>query len=308
MTQRLTQTGRSPSRLQRDLLPRIVEVIRAERLQPGARLPEVALARRLQVSRTPVRAALRHLAARGVVEWRPRTGFLLLQTAAAIPDAEWTQPAAVDQLCAKIAGDRLDGRLPSEASEAGLMRRYALTRPQLLKVLNKLAGVALVERKPGHGWLFSPVDDPQAMAESYAFRRLVEPAGLLEPTFRLDAAWARNMRLRHEAMLAEPWHDTMSVALFEMNAGFHEGLAAASGNRFLLLAVQQQTQLRRYANYSWRYGHARVLTSCREHLEILTRLEQGEREVAAALLRRHLEQASKVRHPACELALLPERQ
>ncbi|WP_163488388.1 GntR family transcriptional regulator, partial [Escherichia coli] len=56
-----------PSRLQRDLLPRIVEVIRNDGLAPGSRLPEALLAQRLQVSRTPVRAALRHLAERGLI-------------------------------------------------------------------------------------------------------------------------------------------------------------------------------------------------------------------------------------------------
>jgi len=34
--------------------------------------------------------------------------------------------------------------------------------------------------------------------------------------------------------------------------------------------------------------------SCREHLEILARLEAGEREIAAALLRRHLEVARDI--------------
>jgi DNA-binding GntR family transcriptional regulator len=80
-----------------------------------------------------------------------------------------------------------------------------------------------------------------------------------------------------------------------MNAAYHEGLAAASGNRFLLVAVQQQNRLRRFANYDWTFGHERVLVNCREHLAILDRLEAGEREAAAALLRRHLEAAAKLK-------------
>jgi DNA-binding GntR family transcriptional regulator len=43
-------------------------------LGPGARLEEVALAKDLGVSRTPVREALRLLAAQGLVEIRPRRG------------------------------------------------------------------------------------------------------------------------------------------------------------------------------------------------------------------------------------------
>jgi len=86
------------------------------------------------------------------------------------------------------------------------------------------------------------------------------------------------------------------VALFELNAEFHEGLAAASGNRFFAMAIHQQNRLRRFVNVHWTYGAERVQVNCREHLEILARLQNGESEVAAALMRRHLELASNVNH------------
>jgi DNA-binding GntR family transcriptional regulator len=297
MKQETRRGAKPPSRLQRDLLPRIVELIRSDGLGQGAHLPEIALAERLQVSRTPVRAALTHLARRGFLEWRPRRGFVLAKAVEAIDATKLVaQPPEMDRVLLAIARDRQAGRLPNEVSEADLIRRYRVTRPLLLRVLTKLAEVALVERKPGHGWHFLPtLDDPRARAESYSFRRLLEPAGLLEPTFTLDPVWLQDMRRRHEEMLAAPWRETTSIALFEMNAAFHEGLAAASGNRYLFMAVQQQTRLRRFGNYDWRHGHDRVVVSCTEHLEILARLEQGDREVAAALMRRHIDNASRLR-------------
>jgi DNA-binding GntR family transcriptional regulator len=42
------------------------------------------------------------------------------------------------------------------------------------------------------------------------------------------------MRQQHEKSVAISWKDFWSVALFEMNAAFHEGIASASGNRFFL--------------------------------------------------------------------------
>src|ERR1700760_2672948 len=57
----------APSRLQRELSADILELIHAEQLAPGTRLAEVALAKRLQVSRTPVRAALKLLTKRKLV-------------------------------------------------------------------------------------------------------------------------------------------------------------------------------------------------------------------------------------------------
>jgi DNA-binding GntR family transcriptional regulator len=153
-----------------------------------------------------------------------------------------------------------------------------------------------VQRKPGHGWRFQPIiADAQARDESYRYRMLIEPAGLLEPSFRLDPAWASVMRRRHQEMLAMPWSETASIALYEMNAAFHEGLAAASGNRYLLVAVQQQNRLRRFANYDWTFGYERVVVNCREHLAILDRLEAGENAAAAELLREHLQGAARLK-------------
>lgn len=296
MAQRKSKvSAERPSRLQRDLLPRIVDMIRQDGLEPGHRLPEASLARRLLVSRTPVRSALRHLASRGVIEPLPGGGYSLLMPVREIVEEEFVPATTdIDLWCARIAKDRVAGDLPPQNSEADLMRRYEIGRPMLLRVLNKLAEVGLVERLPGHGWLFAPIHDPAAIIESYVFRRIIEPAAMLEPSFKLDPDWIADMRRRHQDMLAQPWSDGLSVALFEMNADFHEGLIGASGNRYLLLALQQQTRLRRYANYSWRHGKDRVVVSCREHLEILDRLEADEREIAAALLRRHLDVARDI--------------
>ncbi len=46
-------------------------------LSPGARLDEIGLAKRFNLSRTPVREALRQLTATGLVEMRPRRGVIV---------------------------------------------------------------------------------------------------------------------------------------------------------------------------------------------------------------------------------------
>jgi DNA-binding GntR family transcriptional regulator len=288
-----------PSRLQRDLAPKIIDLLRAERIQPGDRIQEIDLARKLQVSRTPVRAVLEQLATKGVLQKRAAGGYSFSMsgladiTAPPLPSVD-----EMDQLCLRISADRVSNRLPSRVSEADLMRRYDVSRPFLLRVLSKLSEVGLTERQLGHGWAFSPkIDDAQGRLESYAFRQTIEPAGLLLPTFHLASEWICDMRRRHVAMLAAEWRETLSIPLFEMNAAFHEGLAAASGNSHFHNAVQQQNRLRRLANYDWSYGYDRVVASCTEHLEILDRLERDERDIAAALLRKHLERASTLARP-----------
>ena len=298
----------APSRLQRELSAGIMELIRAERLAPGTRLAEVALAERLQVSRTPVRAALKHLASRRLVRSGARRGYFVADAAPSTRTApSRPAPDETDRLFLAIARDRRAGRLADEVSERDLMQRYGATRPLVQRVLTKLAEVAAVQRKPGHGWRFQPIiADAQARDESYRYRMLIEPAGLLEPGFRLDHAWAQEMRRRHQDMLAMPWSETASIALYEMNASFHEGLAAASGNRYLLVAVQQQNRLRRFANYDWTFGYERVVVNCREHLAILDRLEAGEYAAAADLLRQHLDGAARLKRVTDDAAPQPK--
>ena len=285
-----------PSRLQSELLSRILDVIRTDELAPGARLAEIALAERLQVSRTPVRAALNHLAQRGLVQRGKRRGYVV----GAAPPAARKQPPQpgpneADRLFLAIARDRRMERLPEEVSEGDLMRRYGVTRATVQRVLVRLGEVAAVQRKPGHGWRFLPtISDPQARAESLRFRLAIEPAALLEPGYRLPSGWIDDMRRRHQAVLATPWSETASIAFYEMNAQFHEGLVAGSHNRYWLVAIQQQNRLRRFQNYDWRLGYERVAASCREHLQILERLAAGDRVAAAALMRQHLEIVEKL--------------
>ncbi|KUF11139.1 GntR family transcriptional regulator [Pseudoponticoccus marisrubri] len=57
-----------------DAHDRLVEAIRAGELKPGARLIETELAKRLGISRTPIREAIRQLESDGLVSHQPRSG------------------------------------------------------------------------------------------------------------------------------------------------------------------------------------------------------------------------------------------
>jgi len=294
----LSFEGASP--LRRALVGRIVEWARTQKLQEDAALTELGLAQQLGVSRTPVRAALALLEAGGLVRREPGAGYRLAIAAdrLAVPDDLGAPVDEADRLFVEIARDRNQGGLPNEVSESDLMRRYQVTRPTVLKVLARLAEVGQVERKAGRGWSFAASGYDVAMQdESYRFRMLIEPAALLAPEFRLEPEWIAQMREQHHAMLARPWRDTYGVALFDLNEQFHQGLANASGNRFLSMAIAQQNRLRRFVNVHWIHGPERVQVSCREHLEMLDRLAEGDNEVAAVLMRRHLERASVLDDP-----------
>ena len=281
-----------------ELAERIARLIREEGVDVGGHLNEKRLAESLGVSRTPVRAALAHLAERGFVHHRPRRGFELvlpppLPAAAATPEGE--HPGN-DSLIARIAGDRREGVLPERVSELDLMGLYGVSRAAVKAALARLAEVGMVERRLGYRWTFNAdAYDEAVRLDSFRFRILVEPSAILEPGFAVSPAWASDMVARHNEFLESRWSPAASVAFFEMNAEFHEGLVKASGNRFFHESVQRINRLRRLSNYDWRHGHERVVVSCQEHLQILTWLQVGDVGVAALLLRQHLEQARLMR-------------
>ena len=286
-----------PTRLQQEIAERILQLVRDDALAAGAWLNENATARRLGVSRTPVRAALDHLAEQGVVRRHLNKGIEILKLPAAGDSV--LPPEEIDLAMVRLAHERENGLLPDEVSELEVMRRYELGRPEAQKLLARLADLDMVERKPGYGWRFlHEPRDQRLREESYRFRLIIEPLAMLEPGFHLDPGWIAEMRARHAETLRQPWRESSSVAFYEMNADFHEGLAAATGNRYFHSAVRRQNQLRRLSNYDWDHGFERVQVNCTEHLGMLDHLDAGENEVASALMRSHLLRASKLRPPA----------
>lgn len=288
-----------PTRLQHDLAERILEMIREDGLEAGSRLNESGTAKRLNVSRTPVRAAFAWLADRGLVRRHTNKGVELvsLPEPEPAPASGFASADTAELVLVRIAHDREAGQLADDISELEVMRRYEIGRLEAQRLLSRLADLDMIERKPGYGWRFLHAPrDLDVHDERYRFRLLIEPMSFLEPGFRLEQGWIVEMRARHRDTLGRPWRTASAIGFFEMNADFHEGLAAASGNRFIHSAVRRQNQLRRLSNYDWVFGFGRVEINCREHLQILDYLEAGDREVASVLMRSHLQRASRVRH------------
>ena len=285
----------APSSLHVELADRIARLLHEEGVQPGTRLNEKRLSEQLGVSRTPVRAALEHLASQGFALRRANIGVELLSLPPLPPPEIDTQG---DELLARIAADRRSGRLADQVAEQDLMVAYGLTRAAVKEALGRLAELGVVERKLGYRWKFFDNAYAQAQPESYRFRlrHRAAPAAILEPNFTLPPGWIEQMRAQHEAFLNIKWTASAGVAFFEMNASFHQGLAKASGTRFFFEALQKLKRLRRLSNYDWKHGRERVSVSCQEHLKILSFLEIGDVGNAAMFMRQHLELASRTRN------------
>jgi len=82
------------------------EIVRGT-LAPGAPLDETDIARRFNVSRTPVREALRQLAASGLVEARAHRGAVVARPSLERLNGMFEAMAELEALCAGLAAERM---------------------------------------------------------------------------------------------------------------------------------------------------------------------------------------------------------
>ena len=272
-----------------------------QQLPEGTPLPERALAQRFKVSRSPVREAFQLLALKRVIVLRGEGGYAVRaadapRPAAALPETEEDEPTYL-----RIAEERLRGELPERTTENELMRRYGLTRARLGAVLRRIANEGWIERLPGNGWRFLPVlNSGTAYHDGYRLRILLEPAAILEASWRLDETALRKCRAEQQA-LADGAAKTASPAqLFDANMRLHETIAAFSGNVFLCDALKRVNRLRRLMEYGKAVNRVSALRRCREHLELIDLLFSGQRDAAADFMRLHLRDAAREKAPGRE--------
>ena len=279
------------SRLQSELARKILRLLKDEGSAAGHHLVELDLCEAFGVSRTPVRGALKLLAANGTLTSRGGRGFILARLPAAADEDERSAEDEEDRhLFEALATARAAGQLADQFTQQEVVRRFGAKLSTVMRVLRHLGELGLVERKPGNGWAFVP-DPARILNESYAFRRALEPQMLLQPSFKLDRAWAERARERHTKLRKRPWKPSDGVIFHAVNAEFHEQLARSSGNRAILKAVQRQGQLRNFLIGQWDYPMEQVRSAIDDHLEILAALEAGYADKAAALMRHHLTQS-----------------
>ncbi len=291
-----------PARLQSQMPALILDYVRINALASGQHMPEQALADQFRVSRAPVRAALRTLADLGIVRSEPNRGFFLVKGGDNLAGAALgLAPDEEDEPYMAVAADRLSGTLPERVSENELMRRYRLSRGQVLKILNRIAAEGWAERLPGHGWAFLPVlTSREAYDQGYRFRAAMEPASLLEPAFRVDPAIARAAREQQMALLDGAAMQLTRAQLFQINAGFHEMLVGWSGNPFFLDGLRRVNRVRRLIEYRITVDRGRLGQQCREHIQILDLLDTGDLPGAAIFLREHIDGARRIKTPALD--------
>jgi DNA-binding GntR family transcriptional regulator len=85
----------------------LTDEIATGHIPPGTVLDEAQLGARFEASRTPVREALRQLAAAGLVEIRPRRGIVVLPLTRLRLSEMFEVTAEVEAMCARFATNRM---------------------------------------------------------------------------------------------------------------------------------------------------------------------------------------------------------
>ncbi|MFS2042332.1 MULTISPECIES: GntR family transcriptional regulator [Rhizobium/Agrobacterium group] len=279
------------------LAAKIVEYVRTQDDPHGMRLIERKLAEHLKVSRSPVRSALKVLEDQGFVQTAPTGGFLVSWKGGEIRLPQLDDPVQEDgEVYSKIAVDRLEGRLPDRVTEKELCRLYDLTKGQLAKILRKIHSEGWIERLPGHGWEFLPMlTSMQAYKDSYRFRLTIEPAAILEPTFKLNRAALEACRAQQQQLIDGDIWNVSNPDLFDLNSQLHEAIIECSGNLFFIESLRRIDRIRRLIEYKRSLDRKYAIVRSQEHVQLVDLLLEDKRQLAAAYMSQHLSSVSMMK-------------
>lgn len=274
-----------------ELAQKILDIAIERGMSRGDRLPEQALASRCNVSRTPIRKALQFLAEKSIVEAEAEGGYLLAIDPASFPGLEdAAQPAEETELYNAILRDVSAGRISDAQTVASLQRRYEASRNAVQNALTKLAEDNLAERAAGQQWLIKQFAiSGDAIAKSFEYRLSCEPLALTMPGFRRDIAAITSLRQSME-ILRSMTESSFDQKLFERtDFDFHMLIAKSCGNPFMSEALSSHHRRRRSSQPPMHVNAFRLMQSNMEHIQMLEQIERGQMELAADLMRVHIQ-------------------
>jgi len=277
---------------------RILEMVQTGETPPGSHLRESVIADEFRISRSPVREALQELARLQIVQHHRHRGCFVATAHRSTLETARRQFVRSDDsaIYREIAAQRLDGKMAEAFTEADLGRQFDLSRGEVGRIVDRMAQEGWIERRPGYGWAFVPVLTTVTSFElSYRFRRAIEPAALLEPTFTPDPDAFARCRAEQQALLDGRVQATDSVVLYQFGSRFHETLAKCSGNALFSDAIQRVNRLRRLLEYRVMGNTLPFRNEAREHLDMLDLIEAGKMKAASRFMARHLDKNRKVK-------------
>lgn len=188
------------------------EVLRTEimsgQLTAGTAVPQDEIARRLGVSITPVREALRRLESEGLISYRSHRGATVSELSHDAARELYLLRGAIEGLCARLAADRiteaqlaglrdLHDRMRAE-HEAGSVENLAEHSRRFHDLIARAGGPAFLAAHLETIWVDNPVP-----RESSLWHRAEDSARFLAAHGQLIDALAKRDGIRAERLMAE---------------------------------------------------------------------------------------------------------
>ncbi|MFM2367320.1 MAG: hypothetical protein RIR95_1928 [Pseudomonadota bacterium] len=174
--------------------------------------------------------------------------------------------------------------------ETQLVNEFGVSRTPVREAILQLEAVGLIQRLPRKGaTVFRPsLEEFLAILEVHA-KLEAQAAGLAAR--RLSNAWAASLELavRNCEEHARQYGDAEPDSYYQLNLRFHETVALAAGNPFLLEMIKTNARkLLAYYRARYRYAGA-IASSAREHRAIAALIFDRNSEGAEAMMQRHVQ-------------------
>ena len=270
-------------------------------------LLEGPIAEAFQVSRAPVKVALRLLYENALVQRFNGRGFIIpghdtplrispreagLQPLTdgqtePLPRAGWERIYAEAEIT--IGGALVFGRF--RILEARMAKHFRVGRTIVRDVLSRMQERGLISKDVRSHWIAGPLT-AAALREYYEIRRILEPAALQMAAGKLDADELRAMRGRVAGAMECGHSLLLSDVMRAIDEDLHICCVQRNGNARLSEMIQD-SHLVLLANHTFlrHLGVPEEVPELAEHLVIYDLLLQGNPEAAAAALRAHLDRS-----------------
>ena len=165
--------------LHEDVAARLRELIFAGDLSPGAFMDEVQLAAQLEISRTPLREALKVLAAEGLVRHEPRRGCFVAEVTEKDLDEIFPVIALLEGRCAfEAAQNASDADLATLEALHDKLSRHARTKRINEYYATNFAIHEAIIRLANNRWLAQVITDLRKIVKLARLQQLHAPGRL----------------------------------------------------------------------------------------------------------------------------------
>ncbi|MEH6630484.1 MAG: GntR family transcriptional regulator [Halopseudomonas aestusnigri] len=194
-----------------------------------------------------------------------------------------------DQTYSRLTNMLLSGELPdgSPIMERRLAEQLEVSRTPVREAISRLETEGLLERKGGR-MLVRKVDLKEFL-EVLHIRKLLECDAAKNASGRISQELLNELKSKTQKLLEM---STVSSEEHRITDDFfHTRIAESCGNRLLAKTI---TDLRRRtAMFDHDRLPARLKPGCKEHLDVINALENGDGEIAAQAMARHIDNVKK---------------